>query len=186
MHRRRLRLHHTAAPGQLDGHGLAAGGLEQGLDLFYGVHLPAVDMGDDVSGPQPALPGRGLISVLRGHIRQSHHHDAPGKQLDAHGVTHRDHILPLLAKALCRFTCPAPVQGGGGQRAHQRQAEHHRRQPDPPWLCLLLFHNFPPILFRILSFSLSRAKTAPCYYVSKSAKLFWQSQTTLGTFCRSL
>ena len=117
-------------PHRPDAHGLAAYLLEYGLDFFNAVHLLPVDVGDDVALFQAAVAGGCLAALGGGHLTESYHHHAVGKQLDAHGTTHRDHLPPLL-------------RGSRGLKPGHAGHQHHRGQERPhPGLDLwfLLWH----------------------------------------------
>ena len=124
-HRLRRHCHLTPVPQRLDGHGAAAVLAHRFGHLVNGVHRLVFNFGDDVPLLQTALLGRPHAAFLRFDLRQRHHHNALGKELDAHRPSHWDQCflrLCLTGAGHRRWGKNAP---GAGRLGSQPYRQHH-------------------------------------------------------------
>ena len=89
-------------------------------------------MGDDVPLPQTAVLGRVHRPVLGGNFRSSHHHNAIGEELDAHGTPHWNHFQGVGSGAAQDWP-----QGQSYHQHHQDDPQHRLGHPHP-WFDLFV------------------------------------------------
>ena len=148
-------LHLLVPPDGPDAHPIPLQALEHRLDLFNGVHLGIVDVGDDVTLAQTAVLGGRAASRLAGDLRQPYHQYAVGEHLDAHRPTQRHHH-PLPGPQSRRgpgfFAAGSNRSGPAGDTQHQQPGQQvHCRRPNrleklagPGHKVLVLIHCTTP------------------------------------------